>query len=386
MLTYHTVIIGAGASGLFCAGSFNAPKIILDHNKVPGVKLGVSGGGKCNFTNRFVTSDNYLSQRKHFCKNALAAFKPADFIHLLQENAISYEERNHGQLFANKAQDIVQFLVKRAKQANTDFSLCTQVFGIEQGPAGFMIRTSGGLLQAQHIVLATGGLSYPALGAGPFGIQMARQLNLSIIDQRPALCGLTFPKELRPLCKSLAGNSTRATVQINKHAYTEQLLFTHEGISGPAVLSASLRWKEGEPVQLNLLPDLDIFAWLSAHKTVNKKVSTLLSLPGHMAQIWLGNLDRPLTNASKPELQEIAKKLTQFQFIPIGTSGYTKAEVTAGGIDTQEINPSTFEVKKVPGLYIIGELLDVTGELGGFNLHWAWASGHCAGQDLAKKI
>lgn len=386
MLTYHTVIIGAGASGLFCAGSFNAPKIILDHNRVPGVKLGVSGGGKCNFTNRFATSANYLSQRKHFCKNALAAFKPTDFVHLLQEQAISYEERNHGQLFAHKAQDIVQFLVKRAQQANTDFSLCTQVFGIEQGPAGFMVRTSSGLLQAQHVVLATGGLSYPAMGAGPFGIQMARHFNLSVIDQRPALCGLTFPKELRPLCKALAGNSTRATVQINKHTYTEQLLFTHEGISGPAVLSASLRWKEGEPVQLNLLPDLDILAWLSAHKTVNKKVSALLNLPGHMAQIWLGCLDRPLANASKQDLQEIVKQLTRFQFIPTGTSGYTKAEVTAGGIDTQEINPSTFEVKKVPGLYIIGELLDVTGELGGFNLHWAWASGYCAGQDLAKKI
>lgn len=386
MLTYHTVIIGAGASGLFCAGSFNAPKIILDHNRVPGVKLGVSGGGKCNFTNRFATSANYLSQRKHFCKNALAAFKPTDFVHLLQEQNISYEERNHGQLFAHKAQDIVQFLVKRAKQANTDFSLCTQVFGIEQGPAGFMVRTSSGLLQAQHVVLATGGLSYPALGAGPFGIQMARQFNLSVIEQRPALCGLTFPKELRPLCKALAGNSTRATVQINKHTYTEQLLFTHEGISGPAVLSASLRWKEGEPVQLNLLPDLDILAWLSAHKTVNKKVSALLNLPGHMAQIWLGRLDRPLANASKQDLQEIVKQLTRFQFIPTSTSGYTKAEVTAGGIDTQEINPSTFEVKKVPDLYIIGELLDVTGELGGFNLHWAWASGYCAGQDLAKKI
>ena len=386
MLTYHTVIIGAGASGLFCAGSFNAPKIILDHNRVPGVKLGVSGGGKCNFTNRFATSANYLSQRKHFCKNALAAFKPTDFVHLLQEQNISYEERNHGQLFAHKAQDIVQFLVKRAKQANTDFSLCTQVFGIEQGPAGFMVRTSSGLLQAQHVVLATGGLSYPVLGAGPFGIQMARHFNLSVIEQRPALCGLTFPKELRPLCKALAGNSTRATVQINKHTYTEQLLFTHEGISGPAVLSASLRWKEGEPVQLNLLPDLDILAWLSAHKTVNKKVSALLNLPGHMAQIWLGCLDRPLANASKQDLQEIVKQLTRFQFIPTGTSGYTKAEVTAGGIDTQEINPSTFEVKKVPDLYIIGELLDVTGELGGFNLHWAWASGYCAGQDLAKKI
>lgn len=386
MLTYHTAIIGAGASGLFCAGSFPALKIVLDHNKIPGVKLSVSGGGKCNFTNRLISAANYVSTRKHFCKNALAAFKPIDFIHLLEQNNIPYEERSHGQLFAKNAQQIVQLLKKRAQIANTDFSFNTQVFNIEQETTGFLVRTSNGSIRAQRVVLATGGLSYPALGASSLGIQLARQLGLSIIAQRPALCGLTFPKQLRPLCKALAGNSTRAAVQIGKHSFTEQLLFTHEGISGPAILSASLFWKEGEPVQLNLLPDIDVISWLAAHKSINKKVSAMLPLPGHMASTWLGNLDLPLANASKNSLQAITKQLTQFEFIPAGTAGYTKAEVTAGGIDPQEVNPTTFEAKKVPGLYIIGELLDVTGELGGFNLHWAWASGYCAGQDLAKKF
>ena len=386
MLTYHTAIVGAGASGLFCAGSFQASKIVLDHNPRPGVKLAVSGGGKCNFTNRSLCAANYVSTRKHFCKNALAAFKPTDFIHLLQENHLSYEERTHGQLFANNAQEIVQFLVKRAKAAHTDFSFNTQVLSMEKTNAGFILQTSGGPLQAHQVVLATGGLSYPALGASSFGIQIARQFDLSIVAQRPALCGLTFPKELRDVCKELAGNSTQATVQVGKHSFTEQLLFTHEGISGPAVLSASLFWKEGETVRLNLLPGLDMLSWINEHKTLNKNISSQLPLPGHMARIWLGNLDIPLANASKRQLQDIIKRLTQFELVPTGTSGYTKAEVTAGGIDPQELNSSTFEVKKVPGLYIIGELLDVTGELGGFNLHWAWASGYCAGQNLAKKF
>lgn len=386
MLSYHTAIIGAGASGLFCAGSFNTPKIILDHNDHPGAKVSVSGGGKCNFTNRFVSAADYLSDQKHFCKNALAAFRPTDFTALLDEASISYEERAHGQLFAKNARDIVQFLVRRAKQANTDFSLHTQVLSVTKDAQGFMLRTSTGTIHAQYVVLATGGLSYPALGASSFGLQTAQQLGLNVIAPRPALCGLTFPKNLRALCKALAGNSTRATVSTGKHSFTEQLLFTHEGISGPAVLPISLFWKEGETVRVNLLPDVDISAWVAAHKSSSKKLSALLNLPGHMAQHWLGELDVPLANASKQTLQAIAKRLAQFEFIPAGTAGYTKAEVTAGGIDVREVNPSTFEVKKVPGLFAIGEVLDVTGRLGGFNLHWAWASALCCARQLTQKF
>ena len=386
MVTYHTVIIGAGASGLFCAGSFNTPKLILDHNQIPGVKLGITGGGKCNFTNRLLTPNHYVSQRKHFCKSALATFKPDDFIHLLDENNISYEERDHGKLFAKNAQEIVRLLLKRAQKANTDFSLNTQVLNIEQNTGGFTLRTSGGTLYAQRVVLATGGLSYPALGASSWGIQMARQLGLAIVEQHPALCGLTFPKPLRPLCKELAGNSTPVLVKTDKFTCLDQLLFTHEGISGPAILSASLHWQEPHAVFLNFLPNTDLRQLLAQHKQQNKKISSVVKLPGKMASVLLGELDQPLANMPKNTLEAAVKRLSAFEFVPAGVSGYTKAEVTAGGIDTAEVNPVTFEVKKIPGLYIIGELLDVTGELGGFNLHWAWASGYCAAQDLAKKF
>lgn len=384
MLTYHTAIIGAGASGLFCAGSFNAPKIILDHNKLPGVKVSVSGGGKCNFTNRSISANDYISLRKHFCKNALAAFKPTDFIQLLDENKIEYEERTHGQLFAKNARDIVHFLVKRAQMANTDFALATQVLDVKKTEGGFLVRTSAGMLQAQHIVLATGGLSYPDLGASSFGMQIAQKFGLCIAEQRPALCGLTFPKELRALWKILAGNSITATVRIGKYSFTDQVLFTHEGISGPAVLSASLYWSEGSSVEINFLPNINVEKTLEQYKQKNKKVSSVIRLPGHIAQVILGTLDQPLSNMKKSNFQAVIKRLSAFEFIPAGTSGYTKAEVTTGGIDVQEVNPTTFEVKKVPGLYVIGELLDVTGRLGGFNLHWAWASGYSAAKALEK--
>lgn len=386
MLTYHTVIIGGGASGLFCAGSFATPKIILDHNQVPGVKVGVSGGGKCNFSNTSVTAADYVSQSKHFCKSALAAFKPADFTALLDQAGIGYEERTHGQLFARNAHDIVRFLVNRAKAAHTDFSLKTEVLDVQQQGNGFIVRTSAGSIQAQHVVLACGGLSYPALGASALGAKLARQFELTMVDQRPALCGLSVPKELRARCKTLAGNSTLAQVSTGKHTFTEQLLFTHEGFSGPSVLPISLFYKEGETVRINFLPQTDALALFYAHKNTSKKMSAVLPLPGKMAAVWLDVLDKPLANATKTDLERAAKQLNNFEFIPAATAGYTKAEVTAGGIDTRQMNPSTFEVKAVPGLFAIGELLDVTGRLGGYNLHWAWASGYCAAQGLAKKI
>ncbi len=386
MRTYHTAIIGAGASGLFCAGSFNRPKIIIDHNAKPGVKVGVSGGGKCNFTNLSVSAADYDSQSKHFCKNALAAFKPSDFTRLLDRANIPYQQRAHGQLFARNAQDIVNFLVRRAKAAHTDFSLKTEVLALQPIHDGFLVHTSAGLISAQHVVLACGGVSYPALGASSLGIKLARQLGLPVIEQRPALCGLILPKNWQAICQKLAGNSTLATVTTGKHTFTGQLLFTHEGISGPAVLPISLFWREGQPVTVNLLPALDVPVFLRQHKGQNRPLSALLPLTGHIAKTWLGPLDLPLSNAPKTTLEQITQRLSNATFIPQRTAGYTKAEVTAGGIDTREVNPTTFEVKKWPGLYTIGELLDVTGRLGGFNLHWAWASGYSAAMQLAPKI
>ena len=385
MLIYHTAIIGAGASGLFCAGSFQSPKILIDHNKRPGVKVGISGGGKCNFTNTSVTAADYLCTQKHFCKNALAAFHPPAFLRLLDEEKIPYEERTHGQLFAQNAQDIVQFLVRRAKAAHTDFALHTQALDICPDSEGFIIRTSSGIIRAQQVVLACGGLSYPALGASSFGIKIARQLGLNIIPQHPALCGLSWPKEQRTLYKTLAGNSTLAKVKTGKYAFTEQLLFTHEGISGPAVLPVSLFWNEGEKVCVNFLPNAQARTLFHTYKNSPKKMSAVLPLAGKIGPVLLGPLDKPLAQATKAELETAARQLNAFEFIPASTASYTKAEVTAGGIDTREIHPSTFEVKKVPGLFVVGELLDVTGRLGGYNLHWAWASAWCAAQELIKK-
>lgn len=386
MLTYHTAIIGAGASGLFCAGSFNQPKIILDHNAKPGVRVGVSGGGKCNFSNRYITAADYQSQAPHFCKSALAAFEPQDFTRLLDNAQIPYEERADGQLFARNAQDMVNFLARRAQAAHTDFSLNTEVLDIQTLEDTFLIRTSKGTIQASQVVLACGGLSYPALGASSLGNKLARKFGLPVIEQRPALCGLTLPKQGRARCKALAGNSTVAEVKTGRHTFTGPLLFTHEGISGPPVLSISLFWQEGTPVHVNFLPTTNVLTLLQQHKTENKRISSCLPLTGKIAQTLLGSLDQPLANISKNTLLQAVQQISSFSFVPTGTSGYNKAEVTSGGIDTRTICANTFEVKTIPGLYIIGEVLDVTGRLGGFNLHWAWSSAWCAAQNLALKF
>ncbi len=386
MLSYQTVIVGAGASGLFCAGSFNAPKLLIDHNKRPGVKVGVSGGGKCNFTNRTVSAADYLSQRQHFCKNALAAFKPTDFIRLMDENQLPYEERSHGQLFATRAQDVVQLLVRRAQVAHTDFSLSTEVFDVQPQDEGFLVRTSRGTIAATRVVLACGGLSYPALGASQLGFKLAKQLGLAVVPPRPALCGLTLPNPWQETLKPLAGNSTLARVSTGKHSFTEQLLFTHEGFSGPAILPVSLFWQEGEPIRVNFAPHTDILSVWHAHKNTNRPLSAVVALPGKIARTLLGELDVPLANATRAQLLQAAQRLGNFTCIPARTAGYTKAEVTCGGIDTAQLNPHTFEVKKFPGLYVIGELLDVTGRLGGYNLHWAWASGFCAATNLGQPL
>ena len=383
---FHTVIIGGGASGLFCAGSFPARKLVLDHNILPGKKVSISGGGKCNFSNLYLSAQDYLCTQKHFPKNALAAFSPADFTALLDQAHISYAPREEGQLFAHNAKEIVRFLVNRAKSQNTHFSLNTQALAIQKTDNGFVIQTSKGLLGAQQVVLACGGLSYPSLGASSFGKKIAQQFGLSFVEQRPALCGLLFPKNLRVTFSPLAGNSTFCIAQTAHHAFKGSLLFTHEGVSGPVILQSSLFWTAQQPVQIDFLPGIDALSFLYQHKNDTRTIGRVLAekLSPKISKSLLGSLDTPLCNISKRDLQAAAQLLNRFTFIPQGTAGYTKAEVTAGGVDTKEINPHTFECKKIKGLYIIGELLDVTGRLGGFNLHWAWASAHVCAQALRK--
>lgn len=383
---FHTAVIGGGASGLMCAGSFSHRKILIERNAKPGQKVSVSGGGKCNFSNRSVSAADYLCQNKHFCKSALTAFKPQDFLNLLEQDGIKWEERSHGQLFAFDAQDIVRLLLRRAKAANTLFLTDTLALDVRFENGLFVIDTSAGPVRAQRAVLSCGGLSFPTLGASGFGVKIARKFGLEIIEQRPALAGLMLPKNLRERFCKLAGNSLKAAVSCGKRTFEEQLLFTHEGVSGPAVLQASLYWTPGETVEIDFLPGTDANELFRAQKNSHKTFSATLAekLSAKIAKTVLGPLDRDLANASRAELEAAAAAVNRFSFAPQGTSGYTRAEVTAGGVDTREINPVTFEARRAPGLYVTGELLDVTGRLGGFNLQWAWSSGRAAAHALEK--
>lgn len=384
---FHTAIVGAGASGLFCAGSFNASKIVLDTNTTPARKVAVSGGGKCNFSNRLVRPTDYLSQNKHFCKNALAAFQPSHFTALLDKAHIPWEERPHGRLFAKRATDIVHFLVQRAKMQNTQLALGVQVLDLRPEKGLFTLSTSAGTVQAQNVVLATGGLSFPTLGASAFGWRVARRLGVDALEPRPALCGLTWPKELRQHLSVLAGNSLPVSIRQGKYRFADDLLFTHMGISGPAVLQLSLFWQPDAPIEIDFLPGQQTAGILSQHKNTSKCISGIMGefLPGKIARVLLAGQDVPLANATRSQLQQAAQTLHHFQFHAAGTSGYTKAEVTAGGINTRELNPSSLECRRIPGLFVIGELADVTGNLGGFNLHWAWASAFIAAQALQQR-
>lgn len=384
---FHTAIIGAGAAGLFCAGSFNCSKIVLEANSKPALKVGVSGGGKCNFSNRIISASDYLSQNKHFCKNALAAFKPQDFIHLLDEAHIPWEERQNGQLFSFNAQEIVRFLVKRAQEANSKILYNTRVLDIRQERNLFILDTSVGPIQAHHVVLATGGLSFPSLGANGFGIKMAHKFGWDVIEPRPALCGLTFPKEYKERLSCLAGNSLTADISCDKKSFSGQLLFTHDGISGPAVLQTSLFWEPNTPLEIDFLPNKNVMDILASYKNSNHTISSAITqagLPKKIAKVLLGELDRDLPNATREQLAKAVQKINHFSIVPTGTSGYTKAEVTAGGISTKFFNPSTLECRTLSGFYAIGEVLDVTGRLGGFNLHWAWSSGFSVAKALEK--
>ena len=383
---YHTVIIGAGASGLFCAGSFDAPKLVLEAQSSAAQKVFFSGGKKCNFTNKFVSAADYDCTQKHFCKNALAAFKPKNFTDLLDEALVPYEEREDGKLFGKSSSDIVDFLETRAKAHHTEIKLHTRVVSVQKTPLGFTLDTNNGIFQAKNVVLASGGPSFRILSGSTFGREVAREMHLPFIPQRPALCELEMTATLRKRFTELAGSSLTAAVQVEGKTITHSLLFTHRGISGPAVLSASLYWHKGQTVTIDFLPQESAEELWRAHKNSTRTLSSVLSekMPVKIARALVADWDQPLANISNEHLKAAAQQVHAFTFIPAGANREA-AEVTAGGIDTRCINPSTFEVKNIAGLYIIGEVLDVTGRLGGFNLHWAWASGFCAGQALGKK-
>ncbi len=381
------VIIGAGASGLMCAiecGKRGRSVLVLDHADRICSKVLISGGGRCNFTNLNVTADHYLSDNPHFCRSALARFGTRDMLVLLQKHHIPYYEKEAGQLFcARSSRDIVAMLKNECDRSGVEIRLNSRITTVNKKDA-FHVTTGQGRYAAESLVVATGGLSYRKLGASGFGHTLARQFGLSVIPLRPALVPFTFSQHDLNAFRSLAGISLSAVVRCGRKKFRGNILFTHRGLSGPAALQASSYWKRGEPVVIDLLPETDLAALFDQERQGKMEMRTLLArcFPKRFAETWcaLYSLTGRVHGYSDKELRSIEAGLRAWEITPGRTEGYDAAEVTAGGVDTAGISSKTMESRDVPGLYFLGEVLDVTGHLGGYNLHWAWASGFAAGQ------
>ena len=390
MRTPQVVIIGAGAAGLMCAltaAGRGREVLLIDHANKPGKKILMSGGGRCNFTNMYTEPANFLSHNPHFCKSALARYTQWDFIEMVGKHAVPYHEKKLGQLFCdNKASDILGMLLAECEQAGVDLRMDTAVQGIEKAEHGYRLQTSLGAVACESLVIATGGLSIPTLGATGFGYQVARQFGHELLPTRAGLVPFTITDQLKALCTELSGTSVDSLVSCNGQSFRENILFTHRGLSGPAILQISSFWQPGDTVEINLLPDHDALAWLQQQQAErpNAELKTLLGeiftkkMATLLAEQWFSS--KPMKQYTPGELAAIAEKLGTWQLVPAGTEGYRTAEVTLGGVDTREVSSKTMESLKSPGLYFIGEVLDVTGHLGGFNFQWAWASGYAAAQ------
>jgi len=387
------VIIGAGAAGLMCAieaGRRGRRVVVLEHGPRAGRKILISGGGRCNFTNLHTTAANFLSRNVHFAKSALSRYTPRDFLDMVERHGIPYHEKTLGQLFCDRsAADILRMLESECESAGVRVVAgCT----VTRIAPGFCVETSRGtsppqVWRAPVLVIASGGLSIPKMGATPFGYTVARQFGVEIVDCYPALVPLTFCGSDRERFEGLAGVSTEVTAAAGQ-SFRESLLFTHRGLSGPAILQASSYWRHGETVEIDLLPGVDFAAQFIEARTAGARAEarTLLArhLPKRLADRWceLHAAVKPVANWSDREISAFAATLHHWDFRPGGTEGYEKAEVTGGGVDTAELSSQTMESRKVPGLYFIGEVVDVTGHLGGYNFQWAWASGAAAGRAI----
>jgi len=384
------VIIGAGAAGLMCALTAAArgrEVLLIDHSNKAGKKILMSGGGRCNFTNMYTDPANFFSQNPHFCKSALARYTPWDFIAMVSEHGVPYHEKKLGQLFCdNKSKDILEMLLEECRQAGVDLRLDTSVHQIEKAEAGYALSTDMGHVASPSLVIATGGLSIPTLGATGFGYEIARQFGHTVLATRAGLVPFTITDRLKELCTELSGTSVDCLVSCNGHTFRENILFTHRGLSGPAILQVSSFWHPGDAVEINLLPDHDALEWLQGQQAAhpNSELKTLLGevftkkMAALLADRWFAS--KPMKQYTAAELRDIAGKLGAWRVVPAGTEGYRTAEVTLGGVDTREVSSKTMESLKSPGLYFVGEVLDVSGHLGGFNFQWAWASGHAAAQ------
>lgn len=373
---FTSIIIGAGASGLMCAAHLaeSGSVLVLEKNPAAAAKVKISGGGKCNFTNLGVASGNYLCNNPHFVKSALARFTPQDILKILQQNHIKYEERQNQQMFAFSTAEIADMLLQNCQKKNVKIQTKCLINSVNKQDDIFKIETSSGCFSCTNLIIAAGGMSYPKIGATDFGYKIARQFGHKIVNPRPALVGLTAPADLRSFCSELSGASVPVIISIGKKKISRSLLFTHLGISGPAVLNASLYWQSGQTLYLDFLNGLSLDDLLQnqSKKTVSQIVRNLL--PAHLAKKLVGSLDCKIENLSNKNKQLLNERLTHFAFTPQKTMGFDRAEVTAGGVDVSQISSQTMESKLCPRLFFIGEVLDVTGELGGFNLHWAWAS------------
>jgi predicted Rossmann fold flavoprotein len=388
----QVIIIGAGAAGLMCALTAAArgrQVLLLDHANKAGKKILMSGGGRCNFTNLYSEPDNFLSANPHFCKSALARYTQWDFIALVSKHGVPYHEKKLGQLFCdNKASDILEMLLAECRDAGVQLRLDTEIKQIEATDGGYQLHTSAGAFSCQSLVIATGGLSIPTLGATGFGYQVAKQFGHQLLPTRAALVPFTITEpQLKALCSELSGTSVEdCLVSCNGISFRENILFTHRGLSGPAILQISSYWQPGDAVQINLLPHINLHEWLPAQQLErpNSELKTLLAelftkkMAALLAEQWFTS--KPLKQYTHAELAAIAEQLGNWSLLPAGTEGYRTAEVTLGGVDTREVSSKTMESLKAPGLYFIGEVLDVSGQLGGFNFQWAWASGFAAAQ------
>jgi predicted Rossmann fold flavoprotein len=384
------VIIGAGAAGLMCALTAAARGrrvLLIDHSNKAGKKILMSGGGRCNFTNMYAEPANFFSQNPHFCKSALARYTPWDFIAMVDQHGVPYHEKKLGQLFCdNKSKDILEMLLGQCRRAGVDLRLDTAVTQIEKTDVGYLLGTDIGAVASTSLVIATGGLSIPTLGATGFGYDVARQFGHTVLPTRAGLVPFTISGPLKELCTELSGTSVACVVSCNGQSFRENLLFTHRGLSGPAILQVSSFWHPGDAVQIDLLPDHDALEWLQAQQAArpDSELKTVLGevftrkMANLLAESWFAS--KPMKRYTAAELRDAAGKLGAWQVVPAGTEGYRTAEVTLGGVDTRDVSSKTMESRKSPGLYFIGEVLDVSGHLGGFNFQWAWASGHAAAQ------
>ena len=388
--SFDVVVIGAGAAGLMCAaeaGRRDRRVCLLDHSHKLAEKIRISGGGRCNFTNLFADPSSFLSENEHFCKSALSRYTQYDFIDMVERAGIAFHEKKLGQLFCDDtAQQIIDVLKQNVLEAGVHLHQGIKVSAVTKGKDKFVIETDKMRIQADSLVVATGGLSIPKIGATDFGYQLARQFDLPVTDVRAGLVPLTFTDNLLRFCKSLSGLSVDAVVRCGQTSFREGLLFTHRGLSGPSVLQISSYWQDGQALLINLAPEINLTEDIAAAKQQQGRADILTLLSRHLPRrLAAAILDREgitgrIADLSSADIGRLHDVVHNWQVVPSGTEGYRTAEVTLGGVHTAALSSKTMEANSCPGLYFIGEVIDVTGHLGGYNFQWAWSSGWVAGQ------